>query len=209
MKAPILKNIIYLLNDPINNLPFYIGKSTTGLNRPFVHIKNESHSDIVNNWVEDLKKIGQMPIIVILESTDQESLLDAKEEFWIKKYIDFGYVLLNKTLITPFKKDNIQLVENCIMKDVRQFIKANRIFRNLTQQDLAKMCGATRLTISQVESDKIKTNFGINTISSILNALDSKLSIVDINENKNQINDNYIYKNKRCKRKSLISREKE
>lgn len=88
-------NIIYALYCPIRKIPTYVGKSTVWLDRPMLHIKNASHSMAINNWVKELKLKGLIPIIVILEHDVKKEFINEREKFWIKKFVDEKFDLLN------------------------------------------------------------------------------------------------------------------
>jgi hypothetical protein len=93
------KFLIYGLIDPRTDEVRYIGKSTSGLNRPKQHtmpsiLKRTSHK---TNWIRSLLVDGLVPIIRVLESfTDTECLEDA-EMFWISQGKGMGWELTNLT----------------------------------------------------------------------------------------------------------------
>ena len=149
------KNIIYAVCDPESYSPIYIGKSTTGIDRPLTHIKEKSHSETLNNWTAELGKKGQAPIIIVLESTSQETLLIDKEKYWIKKYSELGYPLLNKTnnvhkCVQP-ADENKGIDGKSQLLEIGNFVRQNRLFRKLTQEELGKETGLSRSTINIVE----------------------------------------------------------
>ena len=159
--------------NPLNSVPFYIGKSTDGINRPMEHIKLNSHNNDVNDFINTLKQQSISPVILILESVDSESMLNNKEAFWIKKYTDMGYVLLNKTHIHQTEI----LVKDVENKDlIRSFIKQNRLLLNMSQQDLAEKSNLNRSTIAILESNG-EENIGVSTLTKVLNVFGATLSI--------------------------------
>jgi hypothetical protein len=95
------KNLVYGLFCPYTNKPIYVGQSKVGLDRPFTHIKEKSHSAKVNRWISILNSEGKEPVLVVLEHTFDNEYLDDKELFWINKFIMEGNLLLNQNNVTP------------------------------------------------------------------------------------------------------------
>lgn len=104
-------NIVYALYCPVRKIPIYVGKSSVWLDRPMSHIKNASHSMAINNWVKELKLKGLIPIIVILEHDVKKEFINEREKFWIKKFVDEKFDLLNvqnKKQIADFRVNSIK-----------------------------------------------------------------------------------------------------
>ncbi|HWY10571.1 MAG TPA: GIY-YIG nuclease family protein, partial [Bacteroidia bacterium] len=99
-------NIVYALYCPEKKTPKYVGKTTTGLGRPVSHIKNVSHNMDVINWVRELELKRLTPMIVILENDIKKELLDDREKFWIKYFIDKGFHLFNINYNTKKQEAN-------------------------------------------------------------------------------------------------------
>lgn len=163
-------NLIYALYCPINNIPVYIGQSSVGINRPFNHIKEKSHSKKVNEWVNGLKQVNSHPVLVILESEFKEEYLNSKEQYWIQKFLNEGNILLNQQNVSPsfyeialFNKDNNQ----DFLSEIRLFIKAKRKMLKLTQVDLAKKAGVGLRFLRELEQGK-KDNFSTKSIQKVL-----------------------------------------
>lgn len=173
-------NIIYVLNCPITKNPVYVGKSTQGVDRPFQHIQEKSHSDKVNRWVKYLKEKGREPQLYLVENDVDDKLLDAKETFWINYYLSKGIQLLNQKGIDPIlllnhKTDDI----DDPLSDIRFFIINKRKKMKLTQLELSKKCGIGLRTIREIEQGK-KTNFQTGPLFRLLNFLGPvKIGIVD------------------------------
>ncbi len=172
------KNIIYAVCDPESYCPIYIGQSSTGINRPMTHIKNKSHSDKLNQWIFDLNKKNQAPIIIVLESTTHESLLNDKEIYWIKKYIGLGYSLLNKINICINTSSRDENILNTQLVEIGNFVKENRLFHKLTQEELALKLNVALMTLKRIE--KGQKNYSINNLINVLKIFNSKLSIADL-----------------------------
>jgi DNA-binding XRE family transcriptional regulator len=166
------KNIIYAVCDPDSFNPIYIGKSTTGINRPLDHIKTKSHSDELNNWIKELNTVNKSPIIIILESTNCETFLEDKETYWIKKYISMGFKLLNKSKITLLDEITI---ESPI--DIANFIRDNRLFRKMSQDELSKKVNLSRSTISIIERGH--ENVSLVSLIKLIKFFNSKINIIN------------------------------
>lgn len=76
-----MEKIIYGLYHPLTKKPVYVGRSTVGLDRPWSHISEKSHSIKVNKWVKDLKDNGLYPVIVVLDQAETNDILAKKEIF--------------------------------------------------------------------------------------------------------------------------------
>lgn len=92
--------LIYGLFDPINGELRYIGRSSSGLERP----KRHSHSSELvldkaykGNWIRSLLKKDLKPIIGIIQTFNVETDLNAAEMYWIKYFRDQGCGLVNST----------------------------------------------------------------------------------------------------------------
>ena len=81
------QRLIYSLSCPFTNQVHYIGKSTQGMIRPLQHLTN-SHSEKVQEWVNDLKGIGHAPVVNVLEYVPLEEDLDGRERWWIQRELD-------------------------------------------------------------------------------------------------------------------------
>jgi len=156
-------NIIYGLRDPRNDVYQYIGKSTVGTKRPLRHLI-KSHSPKVNDWVECLTKLGFSPIIDIIEEVEDINDLNERERYWIAYYKDINPSLLNiQSTHSIFQ--NIHLREDTekiktlfsIMSECPSLLRRERVFRHLSQKQIAERCGYNVLTISTYERGKPAT----------------------------------------------------
>ena len=95
--------IIYALVSPESPSDYrYIGKSTSGLDRPREHFKRSVIDKGINphkcHWIASIqKKLGVDPSIVILEELDGDFNINERETANILKYKILGYNLLNAT----------------------------------------------------------------------------------------------------------------
>lgn len=153
-----MKNIIYGLRDPRNDVYQYIGKSTVGKKRPLKHLTN-SHSPKVNEWVKTLGENWLYPIIDVIEEVDNIDDLAEREEYWINYYNNINPDLLN------VQKQKQIVIQNFLdeddEKDFQFFIqklhrlpdllRKERLCRKIKQEDMAKHMGVARSTVSLCE----------------------------------------------------------
>jgi hypothetical protein len=84
---------VYLLSDPRNNLPKYIGATKDLISRIKNYNKTSGHSKQLKLWMAELLLSGNEPLISILEVCE-EYQLDSKELKWYNHYSK-EYKLLN------------------------------------------------------------------------------------------------------------------
>ena len=170
------KKIIYALRCPITNEIHYIGKSTKGFIRPLQHII-ESHSLKINEWVNDLKLIGQIPKVEILHYVEDCDDLDFKERYYIQISLDRGDLLLNDKLVTPIVLKPISYDTEPI-DTIGMFIKQKRKSLQMTQEDLSKKSGVGLRLIREVEQGHKKTN-QMDKVNKVLKLFGRKLGVVN------------------------------
>lgn len=167
-------NIIYGLRDPRNDVYQYIGKSSVGNKRALSHL-TKSHSIKVNEWIKTLSEMWLYPIVDIIEEMANVNDLLEREKYWINYYH-----IINPDLL------NIYQVENSLNKirsdeDINEFnflnkviykipdiLKRERLFRNISQSDLAAELNVSRGVISMCENNK---NVSIGLIQKYVSAL--------------------------------------
>lgn len=173
-----MNNIIYGLYCPITKSLVYIGKSTKGLDRPFEHIEEKSHSKKVNEWVSYLKSEALSPTVVVLEYTDNPSILDVKEKFWVQHKLNEGCVLLNQQLISPafYKSHEFSKDLQGDLIDISSFIRAKRKQLKLTQPELAAKAGVGLRFLRELEQGS-KTNFNTDSIIKVLSLFGGRLTV--------------------------------
>lgn len=90
---------IYGLCDPRDNLIYYVGMSVDAQKRYQQHLYGCLGNDKYKQWMNELKKLGLTPILVILETIDKGphayDLAIKAEELWISKLLKDGQPLLN------------------------------------------------------------------------------------------------------------------
>lgn len=89
---------IYSLSHPLTNEIRYIGRTTQTLNnRLNKHLKAKDKSHRVN-WIKSLKNKELIPNINLICETENFEYCIELEQYYIQKYIDLGYNLINMTL---------------------------------------------------------------------------------------------------------------
>lgn len=94
-----MERLIYTLIDPKTNLVRYVGQTTKKLEqRLSAHInkaKNSSNKTThKNTWIKSLINENLRPIIKLVEVVSDDEWKE-KEKYYIKKYKEFGFDLLN------------------------------------------------------------------------------------------------------------------
>lgn len=91
------KSVIYGLRCPLSNQIRYIGKSTSGMDRAFEHLRTSSRKEgntRKNNWLNKIISLGLQPTVVMLDSfsniTNDE--LYKIEQTYIEFYKPFGFL---------------------------------------------------------------------------------------------------------------------
>jgi transcriptional regulator with XRE-family HTH domain len=150
-------NIIYGLRDPRNDVYQYIGKSTVGKERALKHL-TKSHSDRVNQWVSMLKNNWLYPSVDIIEEVENVDDLSDREDYWISYYKEINPYLLNIQL--PDKKiNNVRSDEDeaeyefmlKVLFKIPEILKRERVYRRITQEEMAKNMKVSRSTLSLCE----------------------------------------------------------
>ena len=173
------KRIIYALCCPVTDEVHYIGKSTQGLIRPAQHMK-ESHSEKVREWVGDLAILGHAPKIRVLYNLPDTEDIDSLEEYFVKKHISEGHLLLNHCLVTPLLISET-LTENngspYDMSDIANFLKVRRKKRGMTQSELADLSGVALTVIRKIEQNDVSKGINIRGLQSLLALFGGKLTV--------------------------------
>lgn len=171
VKTNIMKNIIYGLKDPRNDVFQYIGKSTVGNKRALGHLI-KSHSEKVNEWVKSLNDNWLYPIVEIIEEVENLDDLPEKEKYYINYYYEINPNLLNIQSIyknindTRTEEDEEKFNDlNRLMFELPNILRTERICRKLSQEEMAEKMGVNRGTVSLCERDG---NVNLKTIKKYL-----------------------------------------
>lgn len=169
-----MENIIYGLRDPRNDVYQYIGKSTVGSKRALEHL-TLSHSDKVNEWIKDLNENWLYPSVDLIEEVESIDDLPEREKFWINYYHGINPNLLNIKLIdnslNKTRSDEDEENFNTIVRlisAIPTILKNERIYRNISQEQMAEKMGISRSTISLAERGE---NVNFTTITKYVRTL--------------------------------------
>jgi transcriptional regulator with XRE-family HTH domain len=150
-------NIIYGLRDPRNDVYQYIGKSTVGKERALKHL-TKSHSDRVNQWVSMLENNWLYPSVDIIEEVENVDDLSDREDYWISYYKEINPYLLNIQLpdkkINNVRSDKDEAEYEFMLKvlfKIPEILKRERVYRRITQEEMAKNMKVSRSTLSLCE----------------------------------------------------------
>lgn len=96
---------IYLLSDPRDNQPFYIGQSKCAMTRLGSHIQGHgAGSKSLEDKIRELKRLYLTPTITILDITLRNEI-NKRESLWIRHYCDiFPETMLNINCLTSKEK---------------------------------------------------------------------------------------------------------
>ena len=178
------QRLIYSLSCPFTNQVHYIGKSTQGMIRPLQHLTN-SHSEKVQEWVNDLKGIGHAPVVNVLEYVPLEEDLDGRERWWIQRELDKNSLLLNSCLVTPLLiSSNLDEIlgngEGMEHLKIGNFVKQRRKQTRLDQKEFAEKAGVALTVVRKIEQGK--TNLNLDGILQVLKMFGCTLDVVRINK---------------------------
>jgi hypothetical protein len=176
------KFLVYGLCCPFTGNLHYIGKSTLYMIRPMEHM-TDSHSEKINEWVSQLRLLGNKPVIKILEVCTEKNL-NEREIAWIKKSSEDGCFLLNVAhnhvnKIISQKEYNFEYSD--IITIVNR-IKETRQALNMRQEDLCILAKISRPTLIAIENGNKKTIY--DNLKRVLNILGYELTIKNKNNEK-------------------------
>lgn len=153
-------NLIYGLRSPINNLYYYIGKTSVGYGRPITHL-HYSHNKNVNEWVTSLKnEFNVEPLIDIIESDIQIEDLAKREVFWINEFYKTNSDMFNVqsiereiTTIGTISDSDIENLNRYLDK-IPEIVTYIRWRCGITQDRMSHELGISRSTLSLLSRNK-------------------------------------------------------
>lgn len=174
------KRLIYALKCPFTNSIHYIGKSTQGMIRPLQHLK-QSHSNKINQWVNELQQIGHCPIVEVLEYLNIDDDIDIRERYWIQKELNKGAYLLNSILVSPLLiSPNLEQIlsddNEFNMLKIANFVKEKRRQIKMTQPEFAERFGISLKVIRKIEQGK--SNIMLDRLLEVLHIFGCTIDIV-------------------------------
>ena len=156
-----MRNIVYGLVDPRNDLVYYVGKSSVGEKRPITHLVKQSHSKKVNDWVDEMQKIWHPVKAIVLEEVDDINELPEVEKKWIRKCKYLNPELLNHQIVSGIisdcysEEDDLSFNRLCTaVSTFKSTLRRRRLALNLTQESLGALAGVHRTTIRDLELGK-------------------------------------------------------
>ena len=180
--------IIYALKCPISKNIHYIGKSENGIIRPKSHT-NKSHSEKINEWVNDLKYIGLKPDIEILELVEDYIDINEREKYHIIKALNNKCLLLNSILIKPcmlsHKYDIFFNNTFSFIDEFKNFIKFKRKETGLTQMEFSKKYKISLRVLRKLEQGHY--NVELKSIIKVLSVFGYTITIDKINKNEKSV----------------------
>lgn len=173
------KKLIYALKCPFTNSIHYIGKSTQGMTRPLQHLK-QSHSEKINQWVNELKQLGHCPAVDVLEYVNTNDDIDKRERYWIQKELNNGSYLLNSILITPLLiSPNLEQIlsddDGFDMLKIATFVKETRKQIKMTQPEFSERFGISLKVLRKIEQGK--TNIMLDGLFEVLHIFGSTIEV--------------------------------
>ena len=173
------KRLIYALKCPFTNSIHYIGKSTQGMIRPLQHLK-QSHSEKINQWVNELQQLGHCPVVDVLEYINISDDIDTRERYWIQKELNNGAYLLNSFLISPLLiSPNLEQIlsddDGFDMLKIATFVKEKRKQIKMTQPEFSERFGISLKVIRKIEQGK--TNIMLDGLFEVLHIFGSTIEV--------------------------------
>jgi hypothetical protein len=92
------KTLIYTLSDPLTNEIRYVGKTVKSLKERLtghLYLRGKENN-YRTNWIKSIVKSGNIPIINQIDETTWDKSQEL-EKYWIKKFKNEGYRLVNLT----------------------------------------------------------------------------------------------------------------
>lgn len=94
----LLQEVIYVLEDPRDNAIRYVGRTSRSVARRLlehISVTYLRNIDIVA-WVAELKALGLLPILHVIDSAPEKIQAIEREKLWIRWYFYVGEPLLNR-----------------------------------------------------------------------------------------------------------------
>lgn len=137
-----MEHFVYVLCDPINEVPKYIGITNNAYVRFKQHISCRDTNEFKNDWISDLKRNKMVPIMKIIETVADEQAARDREKHWIEHHQSLGIELLN-----------IQISGHTSTSGKTLLVYYWRIRRAMTVKRLAETANVSSATIVKIEKN--------------------------------------------------------
>src|SRR5947209_2300308 len=94
-KGRTLSMDVYALGDPRTGQVRYVGITRKMYKRYAQHFYEIHQSEQKKAWLEEIKNAGLVPMLTILETDIDESIVREREKYWIQYYLSLGSPLVN------------------------------------------------------------------------------------------------------------------
>jgi len=159
-------NLIYGLRDPRNDVYMYVGKTTVGESRPLSHLI-KSHNTLVNQWVEELRSYGMLPIVDVLERDIELELLSDRERFFISYYSEMHGQLFNgapsniDTIFSPSLLSNEDVKTSLsLLSKPSELYRKFKTMTGFSDDVIGSVIGVTRKTVHNIKRDSDRVGMG-------------------------------------------------
>ena len=88
--------VIYMLVDPRDYRPYYVGETRDRIKRHRYHCENTARNTAVARRNQAIIKSGRKPLMIVLEEAENEVSALIKEIFWIELFMSKGMDLCNR-----------------------------------------------------------------------------------------------------------------
>jgi predicted GIY-YIG superfamily endonuclease len=93
--------IVYSLEDPRDNLPFYVGITDNVYARFLQHLRCDGSNFRKDARIQELKAANKMVVMRTLQEVHSAVEAATREAYWINHFLQLGIPLYNNTIPTP------------------------------------------------------------------------------------------------------------
>jgi hypothetical protein len=126
--------VIYALEDPRNNLIFYVGRTDNLYERFIDHIRCKENNEEKNRIMHELKALDLLPIPRTLERVHSLQEASEREYYWVKHYDHLGMPLANASVLLAIKRAEAKKIAETQARKTR-IMSALRKFARGTHDD--------------------------------------------------------------------------
>lgn len=140
---------VYALCDPRTGDVRYVGQATDVYKRYAFHLLY-SPDGPRKAWLEELKQIGRLPVLVVLESNISGEQIFEREKYWILYYHGCGFDLTNIAVLKNPKKNTREQSEETFVLEEVKWVDPTLISIN----EAGKLLGVSGKTVIRMMEDK-------------------------------------------------------